>query len=377
MNDAGTAFTSKQMDGSGELLIGGTSGPEPSTLTEGEAIDITNGDGSITIAAETATDTNLGVAKFNTDNFLVTSGDVTIKDGGITTPEIADDNVTYGKIQNVAKKTMLGRTADSAGNIQELTAANVRTFVNVDDGANNFSFKVQANSSGAADLTNGQTLTLKGSGATSVARSSNTFTISSTNTNTWNANSKTVAGYVKKGSDGGANKVWKTDASGNPGWRDDANTTYTRASFIDQDVNKASNVQFKGITADGDISMATKLVHKGDTDTYISFLDNSIAFVTAGVQKLKITSTSVGGVKFTGPGTIQYTDQSFYSNLDGDEAVTFTGLPANAQVINVVILTTGFEHNGIKSLTNTGCTIDRYNKEGDQTVTLRIWHTQI
>lgn len=43
--------------------------------------------------------------------------------------------------------------------------------------------------------------------------------------NTWNANSKNVAGYV---SAPGAvsNKVWKTDASGNPGWRDDANTQY-------------------------------------------------------------------------------------------------------------------------------------------------------
>lgn len=49
-------------------------------LLAGEGIDLTYVDASntLTITAETATSANLGIAKFSTDNFLVTSGDVTI-----------------------------------------------------------------------------------------------------------------------------------------------------------------------------------------------------------------------------------------------------------------------------------------------------------
>jgi len=50
--DSGTdTVASVAIDASGELLIGGTSGPAVATLTEGSNMTITNGDGTITLAA--------------------------------------------------------------------------------------------------------------------------------------------------------------------------------------------------------------------------------------------------------------------------------------------------------------------------------------
>jgi hypothetical protein len=58
-------------------------------------------------------------------------------DGSIDTIHIDDDQVTYAKIQNVtATDRILGRDSAGAGVIEEITPANLRTMINVADGAN-------------------------------------------------------------------------------------------------------------------------------------------------------------------------------------------------------------------------------------------------
>jgi hypothetical protein len=69
-------------------------------FTDGEGITSTYDDtaGTLTVAGEDATTSNKGIASFSSDNFAVSSGAVTIKDGGVVTAEIADDAVTGAKV---------------------------------------------------------------------------------------------------------------------------------------------------------------------------------------------------------------------------------------------------------------------------------------
>ena len=62
-------------------------------------------------------------------------GDITVSNSGATFT-IDNDAVTYAKIQNVsATNRILGRDSSGAGVIEEITPANLRTMLNVEDGA--------------------------------------------------------------------------------------------------------------------------------------------------------------------------------------------------------------------------------------------------
>lgn len=85
---------------------------------------------------------------------------------------------------------------------------------------------------------------------------------------------------------------------------------------------------------------------------------------------------TVNAATFSGVGSIQYTDVSVYSNTDHDQQISWT-LPSGAQVINAVVTTEGFDIAAVRQIRNSGCVINRYDHEGNQTINIRVWHTQI
>ena len=118
------------------------------TLTTARAIalagDVTgtaNFDGSagISITSTIANDavTYAKMQDTSADNRLLgaaTAG--TIGEVQVATDMVADDAITYAKIQNVsATDRILGRDSSGAGVIEEITPANLRTMINVEDGA--------------------------------------------------------------------------------------------------------------------------------------------------------------------------------------------------------------------------------------------------
>lgn len=92
------------LSGTGALenLLTDTGSVTPSggelTIAGGEGIDTSGSGATITIAGEDATTSNKGIASFSSDNFAVSSGAVTIKDGGVVDAEIASNTITNASI---------------------------------------------------------------------------------------------------------------------------------------------------------------------------------------------------------------------------------------------------------------------------------------
>ncbi len=109
---------------------------ETLTIAGGEGIDTSATSNTVTITAEAATTSNLGVASFSGDNFAVSSGAVTIKDGGVVTAELAADAVTAAKIaDNAISEEHLDPSIISGLADTSIASADHLMFLDATDGA--------------------------------------------------------------------------------------------------------------------------------------------------------------------------------------------------------------------------------------------------
>lgn len=179
-------------------------------------------------------------------------------------------------------------------------------------------------------------------------------------TNTWTENTKAAAGYVKAGGTN-YNKVWKTDASGNPDWRDDAKgiTDISLTTGADAPTagieNLCSAIGGVSVTSNGDNGQTSEFVVAGSGAAKVSLkkdydhtdVEDAQEYDMADVLDINVdihadsalqgegaaiwtgASDTIPMVDFVGDG---YTDVSFRSNDDGD--------PNSEEAPSIVIKTT-------------------------------------
>jgi hypothetical protein len=154
-----TSFTAAGDTGSETFANGKTL-----TVAGGEGIDtavtISNGDVTITVSGEDASDTNKGIASFYSTNFSVAGGHVAIKAGGVGTPELDSAAVTEVKIASDAVTT--AKIADGAVTNAKLANSSITL----------------TGGSGSDAVALGESLAISGSGAISTAVTANTVTVS-------------------------------------------------------------------------------------------------------------------------------------------------------------------------------------------------------
>ena len=73
--------------------------------------------------------------------------DVHLANNSVATSKIPNNAVTFAKIEDVAQNRILGRVATGTGDITTLTAANVRSMINVADGATSYTSNQATNTS--------------------------------------------------------------------------------------------------------------------------------------------------------------------------------------------------------------------------------------
>jgi hypothetical protein len=125
---------------SGDITGVATTGRSPITQEEtyvkvwgeigGTLTDQTDLDTALAGKVSTTRNVSTGTGLTGGGN-LTADRTISIANGGVDTTQIANDAVTFDKTQNIATSRILGRVTASAGNIEELTTAQVLTLLGI------------------------------------------------------------------------------------------------------------------------------------------------------------------------------------------------------------------------------------------------------
>tara|TARA_R100001591_G_scaffold63342_1_gene73106 strand:- start:1909 stop:3210 length:1302 start_codon:yes stop_codon:yes gene_type:complete len=107
-----------------------TAGSADFTIAGGSGLTSSVSGTTITVAGDDASTSAKGVAQFSSDNFAASSGTITIKDGGIATDEIADNQVTLAKMAGLARGKII--YGDASGDPAALAVGNANEVLTSD-----------------------------------------------------------------------------------------------------------------------------------------------------------------------------------------------------------------------------------------------------
>lgn len=161
---------------------------------------------------------------------------------------------------------------------------------------------------------------------------------------TWVANSKTADGYVAAGGSN-AYKVWKTDANGNPAWREDndTNTAHSHSAGVGLTgsgtagtsgtytykinlVNEAQSTNAATYTAGGTSKFyAVQLDKNNKLGVYVPWTDNNTNTAHSHTNGVGLVRTGDGGIS----GTVDYKVALANETLDTNASVTRPSTNAN------------------------------------------------
>lgn len=171
-------------------------------------------------------------------------------------------------------------------------------------------------------------------------------------TDTWKQNTANSEGYVEKGT-GHANRVWKTDANGVPGWRPDANTTYGDVTASAHGLMTASDkTKLDGIAAGANKTTLTKSL--AVTKEGVSALDGTVGkILDSKISELNDNLVAkLGGLSFG----VTSDGQAGYRKPGADAVTPFSSLAAGSFTVleGVNTIELGFKPSIIIVETNYG-----------------------